>query len=325
MYKNSFGALFAVFIIILIEAFLHTDTFLLKYRSVFAAGRAMDKLNAITELPVETLLLGNSRVDNGFSPTIFIDKLNMKAFNLGIPGANAEVLFNLMLWLDKNGELEPGKIKNVLIGLDESIFQPDDSLGYLIFFSDRYDLLKHNEFKQMLMSSFRLIGYEAQLKDLREPEKFVRFVKATFEDVKPLGGAAIDNLGFRPGERDRFQNEQQLLKQESGSKLPPDSKEVEYFFKLISILIDKKIKITVFFPPLLNRDTLFFNTTETHSEKHINIKQKLIEMDIPIIHFDSKERKNASDFANAGHLNTKGSKKYTGILIDKLEEAWPNF
>ncbi len=99
--KAIFGAgtLFAFLLLLMVELWLHTDSFLFRYRSVFAAGRAMDKILYIEKNVPATIILGNSRVDNGFDPKTL--KINTNAlsngivFNLGIPGANARFFYDL--------------------------------------------------------------------------------------------------------------------------------------------------------------------------------------------------------------------------------------
>jgi len=156
--KKAQGAIFAVLLILMCELCLHTDSFLLKYRSVFAAGRLMDKLDALSELPIDVLLLGNSRIDNGFDPFILKEMTGLNTFNLGIPGANAEVLYGIVSRLDNEGAFGRGKINKVLLGLDESVFQSGDSLGYGVFVANRNALLQGYQFKELFYTYFRLLG-----------------------------------------------------------------------------------------------------------------------------------------------------------------------
>lgn len=221
MKRKVGGAVFAIILLLMFEFFLHTDSFLLKYRSVFAAGRLMDKLDALSELPIDVLLLGNSRTDNGFDPFLLKETTGLNTFNLGIPGANAEVLYGIVSRLDNEGMFGREKINKVLLGLDESIFQPGDSLGYGVFVANRNALLQGYQFKELFYTYFRLLGYGGQLKELREPEKLIRFFKATYQEIEPMGGSARKNYGFRPGERGKFQNDQQLLLQEAGAQNSP--------------------------------------------------------------------------------------------------------
>jgi len=67
------GAAFALFLLLVPEAMLHTDGFFYRYRAVFAAGRAMDKLRYVEATVPTLLIVGNSRVDNGFDPGAIAD------------------------------------------------------------------------------------------------------------------------------------------------------------------------------------------------------------------------------------------------------------
>lgn len=323
MKKKAYGAIFAVLLILMCELCLHTDSFLLKYRSVFAAGRLMDKLDALSELPIDVLLLGNSRIDNGFDPFILKEMTGLNTFNLGVPGANAEVLYGIVSRLDKQGEFDREKINTVLLGLDESIFQPGDSLGYSVFVANRNSLLQCYQFKELFYTYFRLLGYGGQLKELREPEKLIRFVKATYQEIEPMGGSARKNHGFRPGERGKFQNDQQLLLQEAGAQNLPNEQAESYFWKLVKMLKGKNIEVAVFFPPLLNRDVLFLDTDKKNAKPYIEIKNKMLSMGLPILNIANQEVRVASEFANSGHLNKQGATRFSKIMGEEFLTLWP--
>jgi len=110
------GAIFSLVLLLLCELVLHSDKFLLMYRSVFAAGRLMDKVFVIEHFPVQLLLLGNSRVDNGFDPMILQQKTGMTAFNLGVPGANAEILYGIVKRLAEREQFNEKAITHVVLG-----------------------------------------------------------------------------------------------------------------------------------------------------------------------------------------------------------------
>ena len=59
---------FALLLLLGVELALHNDTVMHRYRSVFAVGRAMDKLHYVETQPPGVLFLGNSRTDNGIDP-----------------------------------------------------------------------------------------------------------------------------------------------------------------------------------------------------------------------------------------------------------------
>jgi len=106
---------------------LHTDGFFYRYRAVFAAGRAMDKLRYVEATVPTLLIVGNSRVDNGFDPGAIADRLGAenrgRMFNFGLPGSDTRTLFGLLTRLDRKGLLGPSRIEAVVIGLDEGYLQ----------------------------------------------------------------------------------------------------------------------------------------------------------------------------------------------------------
>ncbi|BCG64812.1 MAG: hypothetical protein methR_P2605 [Methyloprofundus sp.] len=324
MSRKGSGALFAVLLLLICELYLHTDNFLTRYRSIFAAGRLMDKLNALNELPVSLLLVGNSRTDNGFDSFLIKETTGLNTFNLGVPGANAQILYGVVSRLEEQGVFREGKVNTVLLGLDESIFQFGDSLGYGVFIDNRETLLQNYQFKELFSTYFRLLGYGDHLKELREPEKLVRFIKATYQEIEPMGGSAKINYGFRPGERDKFQNDQQLLAQEAGALKPPGKQVELYFWELVKLLKRNNVAVAVFFPPLLNRDTLFLDDEHKRAKQYIKIKEQLLSLGIPILNIGSQETKVPAEFANAGHLNRKGATRFSKKMSQELLQLWPN-
>jgi len=58
----------AALIILCVELALHSESIMHRYRSVFAVGRAIDKLHYVERHPPRLLFIGNSRIDNGIDP-----------------------------------------------------------------------------------------------------------------------------------------------------------------------------------------------------------------------------------------------------------------
>ena len=163
------GAAFALLLLLVPEAVLHTDEFFFRYRAVFAAGRAMDKLSYVEANAPTLLIVGNSRVDNGFDPGAIASRLGTenrgRMFNFGLPGSDTRTLFGLLTRLDRKELLGPSRIEVVLIGLDEGYLQPADALGYEVFFADRATMFEKGEYRDLARSLLRLWGYSDNLKE----------------------------------------------------------------------------------------------------------------------------------------------------------------
>ena len=59
----GWGSVIGLLLLALVETWLHTDNFMYRYRSVFAAGRAMGKLHYVRSHTLTLLVLVNSRVN----------------------------------------------------------------------------------------------------------------------------------------------------------------------------------------------------------------------------------------------------------------------
>ena len=325
LYLPGGGIIFALLLLAAVEAWLHTDAFLYRYRSVFAVGRAMDKLRYVEMHPIRVLLVGNSRIDNAFDPiTLQVDLPGVRpgqVFNLGMPGADAKAVYGVFERLAARHLLGPNRIDRVVIGLDESLLQAGDLLGYGPFFADRRGLWEEGEYLQLLRSGVRLWGFADNLKELREPAKLDQFVKATWRDVDPIGGPPSAHLGYRAG-FGGLQDAAQASRQEAGSKKPPDPKLVGYFFRSLDLLVQHDVEAAVVFPPLLNREVLYLVPSDPEAPPYLEVAAQLVARGIPMIALDPGGRRSTEEFVNPGHLNNRGAQRFTRLLGERLRLTW---
>ena len=175
----------------------------------------------------------------------------------------------------------------------------------------------------MLGGIVRLWGFAPNLKGLREPSRLERFVQASRADVEPWGGSASSSLGYRAGEEEVFQDAQQVARQEASVRLAPDSAMVTALWQLLDRLKSLKVKVVVLYPPLLYRDVLFLTPDDPAAAPYVTISHSILERGIPELSLDRATERNGRDFANAGHLNRRGSLRYTTLLAEQLRHTWP--
>jgi len=322
------GVLVAIGLLLIVEAWLHTDAFLYRYRSVFAAGRAMDKVRYVESARPRLVVAGNSRVDNGFDPVVLAAGLGLdrpaSAFNLGVPGADARALHEIFRRLDRQGLLGDGGISHVVLGLDESLLQADDALGYRLFFGQPGDLLRQGELAAALGSLVRLWGYAPNLKQLREPEKAIRFVRATLGEIDPVGGGASEHLGYRAGfGAEQFQDAAQLARQEAGTRAPPQPQVTASLYALLDLLERRRVRVAIIVPPLLNRDSLYADRGDPAAKPYLRVGAQLKGRGLEPLILDRGEARNPAEFVNAGHLNDRGAKRFSALLAQRLRPLWP--
>lgn len=319
------GAVLALMLLAALNLLLLNDHIVRRYGAVFAAGRAMDKQMQVEAHPPTVLILGNSRVDNGLDPRTLSAEWGsgVSAFNHGVPGANARVMYGMVKRLDAAGVLDHGKTRGVILGLDESFLQADDSLGYAYFFGDRPSLWAGREYRLWFGSWLRLWSYSDNLRQLREPEKALRFVEATFRPLEPVGGAAWRNRGYRAGflGGGKNQNEGQALRQESQSQRPPDQTIVQSFEALLDKLQKRGVDVAVTFPPLLYRNSAYVDATQAGGD-YVRLKEMLKKRSVTVIDGSDPVPREAAYFVNAGHLNDKGAQIYSAWLASRLRTEW---
>lgn len=315
------GLLIAALLLSLVEAILHTDAFLYRYRAVFAAGRVMDKLLAVETFPPTLLVLGNSRVDNGFSPDVLRRETGTDAFNLGIPGADACNVDGLVARLVDRGVFEKGRTEQVLIGLDDGFLQRGGGLGYAVFFDDRARLLQQGRYADWARSWFRLWGYAGSLRTLQEPANFIRFLKATTDEVESWGGSARVTGGFRAADEVVNQNAEQIAEQRAAKRRPPDPAMLECFWAMTEILQARGVNVRLFFTPALGRTNAFAGNAGGAGTPYSSLKTAFIRRGLQIVDFDVSSVLEGSYFANPGHLNRAGAARYTALLSGHLDST----
>lgn len=302
--------------LLLFELALHSDAVLWRYRSVFAAGRATDKLRWVQTHRPSVLIAGNSRIDNGVDPLTVgaeIGQAPGQVFNFGIPGANAIVWEGLIRRLERDGQLGPGGIQTVVLGLDETFFQHEDSLGYYGFFAARETLFDTGLYAAGFGSWMRLWYYAPNLRQLHEPEKALRFLQASVSAVEPVGGGADEHKGYRAGMSHGFQTAEQLKRQEAGTRNPPHPGVLTAFHAMIKRLQQHQVRVFVTATPLLARASALLDTDSPQAAPYRALLAQLQAQGIAMLHADIGHLE-AQDFADAGHLNDRGAQTFSHAL-----------
>ena len=307
----------AVLIILCVELALHSESIIHRYRSVFAVGRAIDKLHYVEKHPPPMLFIGNSRIDNSIDPRTISHAIGQPAsysFNLGIPGANLLNYHGIVERLNAQGLLGVQGIHTVVLGLDESALQEDNSLGYVGFLANRAALWESDRYQDWLGSYLRLWSYSANLRQLREPDKSLRFIEASFRSIDPVGGAAETHLGYRAG-FGGTQNEAQVIVQEHAAQQPPSPGVEKFLWRTIDLLQSRGVRVFVIIPPLRDRPSAFFDPSPAASPYRdllVRLQQRgVVILSTPAVFAPS-------EFINAGHLNDRGAQRFSAEVGRQL-------
>ena len=308
---------FAVFLLLCAESALHSEAVMHRYRSIFAVGRAIDKLHYVEAHPPRVLFLGNSRTDNGIAPRTFASifgRPDSFGFNLGMPGANLLTYHGIVVRLNARGGLGAQGIRAVVLGLDEVGLQEDNSLGYVDFLADRSTLWQAGRYRDWLGSYLRLWSYSGNLRQLHEPGKTLRFIEASLHSVDPVGGAAASHLGYRAG-FGAAQNETQVASQETAAQRPPAPGVETFLWRVIDILQARGVRVFVVVPPLRDRQSAFFDPSPA-AAPYRNLLTRLKERGVIVL--PAPTGYTPVEFINAGHLNDRGAQRFSAELGHQL-------
>lgn len=318
--RSGKGIIVGLLILLAFELYLHNEDFLHRYRSVFAVGRAADKIEYAAQVQPGIIFLGNSRVDNGIAPKVVASTLGVQkeeVFNLGIPGMNTRVLYGVIRKLEQRKALAPKITRCVLIGMDSTLLTTEDTLNYSVFLADRFKMLKYEEYRPLLASIFRMWGFATNLKGLREPAKLRDFFAATLSDRDPWGGNVHDNLGFR-AKKEKLDNRKTIPDFDVGEKTTPFPKvSVRYLLDTVDLLQARGVKVGIFFPPQFAH-TNIFERNDNLSPSATNLLAAFKSRNIGIYSVVSAGEFPAQLYANPGHLNEDGAIRYSRALSDLI-------
>lgn len=317
------GVLVSLMVLFGIELYLHNDDFLHRYRSVFAVGRAADKIVHVVEMQPTIVFMGNSRVDNGIAPESVSSILDLRknaVVNLGIPGLNTRGLFGVVRELERRGALSGGQIQYILIGLDATLFSPEDELNYSVFFADRWEMAAAGEYRELLASIFRLWGFSANLKGLREPARMQDIFVATLMDREPWGGSVRDNLGYRAKQERLTAAERDAIPNQSPPPVP-SMQSRNYLLGAIDRLIARGIRVGVFFTPRYRSSNEFELTGTVHSV-YSQLLEQIKALGVELFHVKAMDKYEADLFSDPGHLNEDGARDYSTALAKAIQHRW---
>ena len=318
------GVIVGLLVLLGVELYLHNDDFLHRYRSVFAVGRAADKITHVVKTQPTIVFMGNSRVDNGIVPEVMSSSLGLnrgEVFNLGIPGQNTRVFSGVVHELEHRGTLSAGQLQCVMIGLDASFFNPKDNLNYSVFFADRWEMAAAGEYHDLFSSVLRLRGFSPNLKGLREPARMQDFLVATLTDREPWGGSVQNNLGFRA----KHEGMSLVESNKVSVQEVPEALDIQartYLLNALDHLLEHGISVGVFFTPQYRRSNEFEWSgpgNDTYRQLLADIKTR----GVALIHVADMDTYAADLYSNPGHLNNEGALRYSTALAQVMRSTCP--
>jgi hypothetical protein len=253
----------------------------------------------------DILLIGDSHIANAIDPRILLSELNMSAFNLGIYSSSPfEWYFTVKAALNAAKQ----KPKIVMIGTNPAMFSRKVAVGQYtpLIVNDFTTHLKLGLYSdEALQSSFFFKSVKEQYLFEAVVNKITGKKYVPTRDIYTTSNGYLEVRNQIPGTNwNKFELE---------TKLPINIKQIDYFNKTISFLIEKNIKVIIINPPM------YFDSLEAESENRFNEFRRILDSSalkykIPVFNQNYtvlKDSLQQNDFLNTGHLNFYGAKKFT--------------
>src|SRR5574340_237378 len=183
-------------------------------------------------------------------------------------------------------------------------------------------IVYHGEIRRLddrgrLGNFLRLWSYSGNLRQLREPDKALRFVEASARPLDPVGGAAAAHRGYRVG-FGAAQNAGQVAQQESAAVHPPAPSVERFLWRAIDRLQSRGVRVFVTLPPLRDRPSVFVDA-RPEAAPYRALLGRLQQRGVIVLPTPTGFGPDA--FINAGHLNDRGAQRYSAELGRQLA-AW---
>lgn len=294
-----------IFLATVFSADLIIGTILEKLYKTQKYGDDYNTLFAIEKATPETLIIGSSRAENIFDPSIFKDELNTKTFNAGRGGQS--IFYHYVILKAVLNRYTP---KIVVLSMDRKDFAIDktdyDKLSDLLpFYRDHPEIrvilnLKSPFEKIKMMSS--IYPYNSLVFPILRGH-LVNETRVKFNGYKPLAKTITQS---RP-----------KINYDTYSKL--DSIKINTYKKLISECKKAGVELFIVCPPYM--------VEATGTDQSIVIAKK-IAADYQVPFFDASEDPEYISlkeyFADFRHLNETGSMVFSREMAQKIKKILEN-
>jgi hypothetical protein len=258
---------------------------------------------AIDSAQAGIIIFGSSTANHQYIPDIFEKRLNISCYNAGEDGNS--IFFHYAIL---EGILKRYVPKMVILAFDEKDFmKAQKSYDRITSLLPYYD--SHPEFRPIIQLKSQFEKYKL-LSKIYPYNSLIFAIGAGNSEFNQHRELINDYKGYVPLKETW---KEKLLYDTISSKYELDYNLIKYFKAFTQACLDSKIKLYIFYSPKYLRFK--------YEDQSISIAKNIARQnDIPFYEFTNNpnflDRRDL--YADRGHLNERGAKIYTQMVIDKI-------
>lgn len=267
-----------------------------------AASRGGDTRNLHhinTSLTDSVIILGSSRANHHYDPSILAEKFGTSAYNCGFDGNGIILAYSFV-----NNMLQRGHRPRMIIYDFFPAFDLNDN-------NDRGKALSR------IRPYYRIDGMQEIIDDI-DPNEYVKlhlasyrynttFLQVISDYFKPQQHA---EAGFKP--MDGSMSTQFTDRPEPAR--PVDSIKAKYLRRLVETCRREGIRLVMVVSPY------YFKPSQAERQRYDSLYSLYVGMDVPLLYFKNLEGISGNDslFVDPSHMNREGARRFSTMLADTL-------
>lgn len=298
--------LFLIGLLLIVDYALGTVFESFKERGRHKAPNASRTEYTIKKVDAEELIMGSSRANHHYVPSIVSDSLNTTVFNCGLDGQGFSYSVAMI-----HAVLNRYTPESIIIDIAPSMLESNFSFGKL---NELYPYYSEDAlYEKLIIQEDPNNRYKMQSKMFAYNSRLISLMRRNFlADYKQENGyAALPNSGYK------FPSISKVVYESTNSI---DTDEVKLLLKCIEECKEKGVNLVFSVSPRFQES----NVTEVNS--YIHLKELLEANNIPLIYMsDNKIINDSTMYKDAAHLNHNGAVAFTTAFVGRLKEVIINY
>lgn len=298
--------LFLLALLLIVDYAVGTVFESLKERGRHKAPNASRTEYTMNKVNAEVLIMGSSRANHHYVPSIISDSLNKTVFNCGLDGQGFSYSVAML-----HAVLNRYTPEIIIVDIAPSMLDSNFSFGKLYELYPYYS--KDVFYKNMIEQEDSNNRYKMQSKMFMYNSRLISLMRRNFlADYKQENGyAALPSSGYK------FPSISKVVYESNNSI---DADEVELLLYSIKACKEKGVNLVFSVSPRFQES----NVTETNS--YIHLKEIVESSNIPFIYMgDNTVINDSTMYKDNAHLNHNGAVAFTETFVGRLKRELINY